>query len=696
MTPMRWIPIALIFAVSHAAGVARAVDLVLENGWTDAPFSTSPAEAYYDNDMVYLRGAVAGGSSPVLFTLPDSMQPGANTYVSVDLCGAAQGRLLIQSDGTVSVQSASGSFAEAQCFTSLDGVKFASPGIDFDPLTLSGTWSGGPFGTTLPQVALLDDIVHLRGALAGGTTSLLFTLPVGRRPATEVYVPVNLCGGAKGRLRISPNGNVVVSATSGAFSEAQCFTSLDGVSFARSDVGFTPLTLAPGWTGAPFSTSEPSVENHLGLIRFKGAVAGTSGDLLFTLPAGFRPATKVYLPVDLCDGKKGRLVLEANGEVRVQSVELIGDAQCFTSLDGASFVEPPPSVFTPIALEGSWINGFFGTAITSVVLYDDIVYFKGAVSGGSATRIFTLPVTLRPARDSSVLVDLCGAAFGHLNIHASTGYVFVYTAEGSTTAPCFVSLEGASFSRSAAGFTNLVLANDWESPVYQYDRAAAKLINGIVHFRGAIANGSNPIAFTLPREMRPEADVYLPTSVCNATETALEKGRIRIRPTGVVEVNPPPLASGHAQCVTTLDGVKFAPSTAGFTSWPLSNGWTGAPFATSEPAATLHRDIVQLKGAIAGGSAATVFTLPEALRPETSVYIPLDLCNGAYGRLVILASGNASVQAAASFSDAQCFTSLDGASYAVPEPAVLPALIASVALLAALSRRTGNGADGGA
>jgi hypothetical protein len=75
--------------------------------------------------------------------------------------------------------------------------------------------------------------VHFKGAIAtGGTNPVPFTLPAGFRPATAVYVAVDLCNATNGRLFIEPSGVVTVQAEGSAFGNAQCFTSLDGASFA--------------------------------------------------------------------------------------------------------------------------------------------------------------------------------------------------------------------------------------------------------------------------------------------------------------------------------------------------------------------------------------------------------------------------------------------------------------------------------
>jgi len=80
-------------------------------------------------------------------------------------------------------------------------------------------------------VLITSGIVHFKGAIAGGTSALAFTLPAAFRPSKSVFIPVDLCNATNGRLDITPSGQASVEAASGTFTKAQCFTSLDGVTF---------------------------------------------------------------------------------------------------------------------------------------------------------------------------------------------------------------------------------------------------------------------------------------------------------------------------------------------------------------------------------------------------------------------------------------------------------------------------------
>jgi hypothetical protein len=209
------------------------------------------------------------------------------------------------------------------------------------PLTLKNGWTNAPFGTSNAAVSLVSGIVHFKGAIAtGGTNPVPFTLPAAFRPATAVYVPVDLCNANNGRLFIQPSGKVTLNEEGSTFSNAACFTSLDGASFAKSAQFFTNLTLKNGWTGAPFGTSKPAVHGNNGVVTFKGAMAtGGTNPVAFTLPAAFRPATNVYLPVDTCNANNGRLVIKPSGVVSVEAEGgTFSNPACFTSLDGVSFL----------------------------------------------------------------------------------------------------------------------------------------------------------------------------------------------------------------------------------------------------------------------------------------------------------------------------------------------------------------------
>jgi len=78
--------------------------------------------------------------------------------------------------------------------------------------------------------------------------------------------------------------------------------------------------------------------------------------------------------------------------------------------------------------------------------------------------------------------------------------------------------------------------------------------------------------------------------------------------------------------------------------------------------------------------------VPFSQRPSANVFVPLDLCNGDKGRLLVQPSGTVEIQSLSGFGSAQCFTSLEGASYAVPEPGGMTGLLCGVVLLAGVAR----------
>jgi hypothetical protein len=133
----------------------------------------------------------------------------------------------------VGAQPATGALLRSLGQHDLPGGERPKSAGSFTPLALQNGWFNSPFGTAAPAVRTISGIVHLRGAIAtSGTNPVPFTLPAAFRPASAVFVPVDLCTATNGRLQIEPTGVVTVQAEGGAFANAACFTSLDGVSFA--------------------------------------------------------------------------------------------------------------------------------------------------------------------------------------------------------------------------------------------------------------------------------------------------------------------------------------------------------------------------------------------------------------------------------------------------------------------------------
>jgi hypothetical protein len=325
------------------AKAATFTPLTLQNGWTNSPFGTRRAAAANISRVVQIEGAIATTrTNPAPFTLPSAFRPARVVFVPVDLCNATNGVLQIKPTGVVTVQAEGGAFSNAACFTSLEGVSYPVNPSGYTALTLQNGWFNSPFGTRSPAAEIVNSVVHLKGAIAtSGANPVPFTLPSAFRPAHAVFVPVDLCDATHGSLQIEPTGVVTVEAEGGAFSNAACFTSSEGVSYPVNPSGYTALTLQNGWFNSPFGTRSPAAEIVNSVVDLKGAIA-TSGanPVPFTLPSAFRPAHAVFVPVDLCTSTNGSLQIEPTGVVTVRAQGgASSNAACFTSLEGVTFAK---------------------------------------------------------------------------------------------------------------------------------------------------------------------------------------------------------------------------------------------------------------------------------------------------------------------------------------------------------------------
>ena len=315
--------------------------LTLVNGWANYGNGSAGAAVASIDGIVHLKGGIkTSGTNPVPFTLPVADRPAHDVFVPVDQCNGDNGRLDITPSGVVTVEAEEGVWANAKCLTSLDGVSFAPSASSFTPLTLQNGWTNYASGTANPAARKISGIVHLQGAMqTNGTNQVAFTLPVGDRPALRVFVPVDLCGATNGDLFIQADGSVSVEAEGGVWGNAQCFTSLDGVSFAPSASSFTPLTLENGWTSTGLASAPPAVRVISGIVHLEGDMYSNGiNPVPFTLPASFRPAHNVAVKVALCGEDSGFLTIGPGGEATVQAEGgNWSNAQCQTSVDGVWF-----------------------------------------------------------------------------------------------------------------------------------------------------------------------------------------------------------------------------------------------------------------------------------------------------------------------------------------------------------------------
>jgi len=325
----------------------------------------------------------------------------------------------------------------------------AAPGVTFTKLTLLNGWGTYPFGSATPAVADIAGVVYFKGAIStssSSTNDVAFVLPPGFRPSKYVSVPVDMCDATMGELDIAPSGvTQVISA--GANSDATCFTSLDGVSFALSAKSFTALKLQPGWIEFGSFYRKAAVRLIAGIVHFEGEIrtAGTK-PTAFTLPAGLRPSRNVNVLINVCTGSIGRLHITPKGVVTVRSEEGVWAVQCGTSLDGATFVLSSKSL-TALKLKTGWINAPSGTAKAAVRNISGIVRFTGAIrTAGTSASPFILPKGFRPANVVYIPVDLCNGGNGRLDIQPD-GTVTVQAESSFAEVQCLTSLDGAWFAR---------------------------------------------------------------------------------------------------------------------------------------------------------------------------------------------------------------------------------------------------------
>jgi hypothetical protein len=229
------------------------------------------------------------------------------------------------------------------------------------------------------------------------------------------------------------------------------------------------------------------------------------------------------------------------------------DVQCFTSLEGISFVVNNAGQ-TALPVQAGWNASTSNFRAPTGVISSGIVHLAGAAwTTSSNTLAVTLPASLRPAAAVYVPISLCQKK-GRLFI-SSTGDVNVYAETGSY-AGCDAFFDGVTYAvapTAANGWTCLAPTNGWASQAFGTRDTCVKDVDGIVRFSGGVAtSGSNLSIFTLPAALRSTKENYVTVDLFVGT-----MGRLYIPPTGVVTVQAE-LATTNATKFTSFEGAAFA------------------------------------------------------------------------------------------------------------------------------------------
>jgi hypothetical protein len=89
----------------------------------------------------------------------------------------------------------------------------------------------------------------------------------------------------------------------------------------------------------PYSTRGLCLVNDGGIVRLMGGLSTTgTNSYITTFSTKFWPSHDISVEVDLCNGEQGRILMHQFGGLRVEAEHGFGQAACFTSLEGVSFV----------------------------------------------------------------------------------------------------------------------------------------------------------------------------------------------------------------------------------------------------------------------------------------------------------------------------------------------------------------------
>jgi len=220
---------------SFDVNVGTAVDAPGWNGWYTWRPNEGQSEGFVKNVDGFIRfqGLLAKSLDDDfnnhIFTIPSQYRPGqiVQVYANIGHISEPNGWsiITIYPSGDVWVD---GNAADTWIHgVHLEGVSFSKTNTGNVALPLSNGWAA--YSPRQVKVGNFGGVIRLQGAISGGTSTTIGTLPAGMRPAKTVIVPT-ISYGTTAWITMSPSGVMTVN-NPGGLSVATMFLSLDGVSF---------------------------------------------------------------------------------------------------------------------------------------------------------------------------------------------------------------------------------------------------------------------------------------------------------------------------------------------------------------------------------------------------------------------------------------------------------------------------------
>ena len=394
--------------------------------------------------------------------------------------------------------------------------------------------------------------------VAGASATVTWPAVTGANGYTLEY---NINGGAW-QTRFS-NQNTRIATIAANANEDVINTRVTAIgSLGTSGYGTASITI-PLWqslqlqnTWANFDTEYNSAQytkTKAGVVVVKGLVKRTGGgaiggELIGTLPVGYRPEGGSLLFGTSSAGNTGRVDVSTSG-----SITIVDGNSAWFSLDTIQFV--PSGKYTRTALS-SYMNGYshYDPANWAPVSYvvdtagrvDAQGLFRFGSANNDGTRILDMPTALLPSQYMHIASRSEG--FGFFGIDYRSGLsAFTSKASGSQ----YMSLNTMYYPASYVGWNNLAMSNGWKhyGGIYTTPQYTKSSVDNIVTLKGLLNNtaaGTYDTAMAvLPVGSRPKQRI-LTATVSNGLYVRLDilaNGEVRFM--------------GGSSGWLTLDGISF-------------------------------------------------------------------------------------------------------------------------------------------